>query len=424
MRCVQQYKISIIIAVYNMRKYLKQCLNSVLSQTLKDIEVICVDDGSTDDSLKIIEYYSKNDKRIKVITQMNQGPGVARNHGIEFASGEYLAVMDPDDYYPSENCLELLYDAAKQSRAFIVGGNRFEIIGGVKYANKGVVFNSEGYKEYFKEQIMYGHQRFLFYTKLIKANDIKYADSRRFEDQIFIIRAMLTAKKYYTITEYVYSHRFHDTANKEFPEEIIIGMLKAYKECLTVAFQNDLKGLYADYLGGIPESFLKMYHMFPYTENYCKDIWDTLKEIYHIEKEWIGEVCGQEWNAVSLDRAICESLSEIDKFVRICRKESSLILYGAGNTSAIAMKILIEKGLDSKVKGFAQTKCEKKSSLFGKDVVELKKYTSNLDTAVVIMNAVFSSREEMKKNAISMGFNNVFLIKAELFSFADAWNYV
>ena len=90
-------KISVIIPIYNSEKYLEECLDSILNQTLKDIEIICVDDGSTDNSLTILENYAQRDKRIQIFSQQNLHAGIARNHGLEKASGEYVHFMDSDD---------------------------------------------------------------------------------------------------------------------------------------------------------------------------------------------------------------------------------------------------------------------------------------------------------------------------------------
>ena len=86
-------KVSVIIPVYNVEKYLRECLDSVINQTLSDIEIICINDGSTDNSLEILKEYAENDSRIKIITQENQGQGVARNNAIEAAQGEYLVFV-------------------------------------------------------------------------------------------------------------------------------------------------------------------------------------------------------------------------------------------------------------------------------------------------------------------------------------------
>ena len=83
-------KISVIIPVYNVEKYLGECLDSVLRQTLKDIEIICVDDGSTDDSPKILSEYAAKDSRIRIITQPNGGLSAARNAGMDAATGKYI----------------------------------------------------------------------------------------------------------------------------------------------------------------------------------------------------------------------------------------------------------------------------------------------------------------------------------------------
>ena len=95
-------KVSVIIPVYNVEDYLRQCLDSVINQTLKDIEIICVDDGSTDKSLEILHEYEKKDSRITVLTQKNQYAGVARNVGMSVATGKYFVFLDSDDFFEPE----------------------------------------------------------------------------------------------------------------------------------------------------------------------------------------------------------------------------------------------------------------------------------------------------------------------------------
>ena len=91
-------KISVIVPVYKVEKFLPKCLESLINQTLKDIEIICINDGSPDNSLKILEEYAKKDSRIKIINQKNAGPSVARNNGMSAASGEYIGFVDSDDW--------------------------------------------------------------------------------------------------------------------------------------------------------------------------------------------------------------------------------------------------------------------------------------------------------------------------------------
>jgi len=104
-------KISVIIPVYNGEKYINQCLDSLLNQTFKDIEVICVNDGSTDKSLEILQEYSQKDSRIKIINQKNARAAVARNNGLAHACGDYLSILDCDDFFDLD-MFEIMYNHA------------------------------------------------------------------------------------------------------------------------------------------------------------------------------------------------------------------------------------------------------------------------------------------------------------------------
>ena len=90
-------KVSVIVPVYNVEKYLKKCLDSLVNQTLKDIEIICVNDGSTDNSLQILQEYANTHPNIVIVDQENQGVSLARNNGIKKAKGGYIGFVDPDD---------------------------------------------------------------------------------------------------------------------------------------------------------------------------------------------------------------------------------------------------------------------------------------------------------------------------------------
>nr|MCR4662874.1 glycosyltransferase [Endomicrobiaceae bacterium] len=102
-------KVSVIVPVYNVEQYLRQCLDSIINQTFKDFECICVNDGSTDNSLTILQEYSKKDNRIKIINQKNSGSSVSRNNGIKQALGQYVSFVDADDWI-TDNYLEILYN--------------------------------------------------------------------------------------------------------------------------------------------------------------------------------------------------------------------------------------------------------------------------------------------------------------------------
>ncbi len=111
--------VSVVIPVYNASAYLRRCLDSVVSQTLRDIEIICVDDGSTDESYDILKEYQKLDGRVILLHQCNQYAGVARNNGMGIARGKYMIFWDADDYF-REDALELLYCRAEETAADVV----------------------------------------------------------------------------------------------------------------------------------------------------------------------------------------------------------------------------------------------------------------------------------------------------------------
>lgn len=119
-------KVSIIIPVYNVEQFLPRCLDSVVGQTLKEIEIICVNDGSPDHSIDILQQYAACDDRILVISQENRGLGGARNRGFEAARGEYILYVDSDDWIDPDYC-RALYDAARDADADIACASMLKI---------------------------------------------------------------------------------------------------------------------------------------------------------------------------------------------------------------------------------------------------------------------------------------------------------
>ena len=107
-------KVSIIIPTYNVEMYLVECMDSVVNQTLKDIEIICINDGSTDSSLEILKGYAEKDDRIIIVDKENGGYGIGMNIGLDKATGEYIGIVEPDDFVPL-NMYEELYNKAVEN---------------------------------------------------------------------------------------------------------------------------------------------------------------------------------------------------------------------------------------------------------------------------------------------------------------------
>ena len=117
-------KVSIIVPVYNVEKYLRQCMDSIIVQTLKDIEIICIDDGSTDSSGGILDDYASKDDRIRVIHKENSGYGNSMNIGLDAATGEYVGIVESDDY-ADENMFQTLYRIADENKLDVVKSSFF-----------------------------------------------------------------------------------------------------------------------------------------------------------------------------------------------------------------------------------------------------------------------------------------------------------
>ncbi len=241
-------KVSVIIPVYNVEEYLRECLDSIINQTLKDIEIICVDDGSTDKSLDMLNFYADIDRRIIVCSQENQGAGAARNRGLKIAKGKYIAFMDPDDFYPDDFVLDELYAAAQNNNVEIVGGSLIEVLPDSKCRcdyclGDGRKFFENGLMNYSEYQYDYYYQRFLYSKKLLQNNNIIFPLYRRHQDVLFFVRAMIASKKFFAMNRSTYCYRVNHKV-VHWNKEIAIDVVSAISEVIKLSKENNLDDLH------------------------------------------------------------------------------------------------------------------------------------------------------------------------------------
>ena len=212
-------KVSVILPVYNVGKYLRQSLDSLIHQTLKDIEIICVDDGSTDDSYDILEEYKQKDERIKVIHKENKGTGAARNDGLRLATGECIGFVDPDDWV-KPNMFERLYGLIKEKNLDIAmcmpdgydeknGINTpFPYFVDANFENiiDDRVFNWRDLSPFSYPMCVWNK---LYTKELFDKNNIDFAEGLDFEDHKVIFGTLLTAERMFFIKEKLYIYRFN-----------------------------------------------------------------------------------------------------------------------------------------------------------------------------------------------------------------------
>lgn len=393
-------KISVIIPVYNTQKYLRECLDSVLSQTINEIEIICIDDGSTDDSYNILLEYARNYDSIIVLHQENQGAGIARNKGIKQARGKYLCFLDPDDYYAHSFSLERLYDAAEENQAQVCGGNIMSLSTDGKRKSINVRFSQNRmilFKEYGD---IYNFTRFIFKTEMIQQNGFLFPPYRRYQDPPFLLNVMARAGEFYAVDEQFYilrvGHRqLQCTLN------ISIDILKGIRDCFQVAWDNHLVTTYQRNLKNILCSYLVTFYQ--YANQGQEDVWDLINEINEICRKWIGDVAAGFNDKEGLDRYVLQLKSQRDNMIERCRMAHSVVIYGAGEAGMFFLERYGE--ICSHIEGFAVSEESKnESDIEGYPVKEITKYGKE---ALVIVAAGKKNADEILGNLETNGFKDI-----------------
>ncbi len=213
-------KVSIVIPVYNAEDFLNECLDSLLNQTMKDIEIICVDDGSTDNSANIVEDYVKKDARVRLYRQENLYAGVARNNGFQHAKGEYVLFLDSDDFFEPD-MVELSYQCASENNADICvfSSNLYDMETGTfknydwafrrEFFNEGEVFSPKEYP--YNENIfrMFNGWAWdkLVRSDFIKQHNLEFQALRSTNDMYFTFMALAKAERIITLDKMLVHQR-------------------------------------------------------------------------------------------------------------------------------------------------------------------------------------------------------------------------
>ena len=215
-------KVSIIIPVYNTAEYLPQCLESTINQTLKEIEIIVIDDASTDNSLQIIRHYESLDDRIKVIAfAENKGNGFGRNEAIRQANGVYIMFLDSDDW-SEENAAEALYiKAMEQQYDMVMCGFVFHKTYKIdKKRNRQIVLPivEDNESEFFRHLMQQTKGlscmpwQYLFLSEMLSKNTVEFAEGIYFEDIIFTIKATYYAKSIGVVKAPLFNYRYRQNS--------------------------------------------------------------------------------------------------------------------------------------------------------------------------------------------------------------------
>ena len=270
-------KVSVIVPVYNVEQFLPKCLESIINQSLEDIEIICINDGSTDNSLSILENYALMDSRIKIIDKKNEGQSVARNLGIEMSQGEYLGFVDADDWIDFD-FFEKLYNTAKKCACDIATAgfkrykkSRFKVS---KFFEAELVCTNVDDKA--RLDCLPAHN--YIWNKIYKRtvwfeNNIKFQSGRYYEDMALVIKILNTLGKMVTVPNTYYNYRMN--SNSTVSQKTIKHVSDyewAFEELFNYAKLNniklDLKNVVKkkEYYKMFNLTLLKVYHYFYRTE--------------------------------------------------------------------------------------------------------------------------------------------------------------
>jgi len=292
-------KISIIIPVYDVEEYLPKCIDSLLNQTLKDIEIICVNDSSPDNCIEILEDCAAKDDRIKIISQPNQGSGTARNNALEIANGQFISFLDPDDWLDLD-FYEKLYNNAKSHDADIAFGNC-----AYYYPNNEFVYNNylskrlfDNTKECYENLVdkLQFIRAFICWGKIYKKEfldkyNIRFDTIRRYEDVTFSVTSTLLSEKIVPVKETTlyYRQRQNSIMNPVGADKRLFAHFDLFELCkekiLSYDISDEIKKEYSFLIEALEIESLYL-HIFDVPKIYKEEYFNKVKERFaHIDIE-------------------------------------------------------------------------------------------------------------------------------------------
>lgn len=252
---IQAPKISIIIPVYNTVDFVREAIESILNQTIQDLEVIAVNDGSTDGSLEVLQSMASEDKRVKVLTQKNQGQSIARNEGIKIASGKYLYFMDSDDFLKKE-ALQACFDKCEQNNLdFLffdadILNKESDLYMDLNYSRKNFTDENTTYNGIDILNILVQHWAYsaspclsFIKTEYFKRIHLHFYPGIIHEDQLFTVLLYLQAEKVMCIHQAYFLRRFRSdsTMTRKYAWRNMIGYITVTRELIKYQKDKDTK---------------------------------------------------------------------------------------------------------------------------------------------------------------------------------------
>lgn len=427
---MEKIAVSVIIPVFNAEKYLRECLDSVIAQTLSNIEIICVDDGSTDASLQILNDYKCRDNRVKIIHKANSGYGNTMNIGNSEAVGEYLAILESDDYI-DRNMYEDLYKCAKENELDFVKANYYCFWDkeGDRYfkpfslvVDKSIydrVLSRKEIKELFRGNI--GHWSGLYKKEFLDRYRIRYNETSgaSYQDVGFHFQAMMYAERGYVKSDSYYRYRQDNpnssVLNKEKvfcicdEHQFIYDILKSNKELF---FEyNDVFQVvkYANYVFAFNRIADK------YKKGFAKKIQEDYKySINNAEMDWSRLTSTEIENIKAIisrgNQIVDDYLLKVKKLYEKIQNYEEIVIYGAGVKAKEILDLLNGYWGTFKNVYFAVSEMKDDNLIYyGYLVKSIYEFADKKDEVAVLIGVSDKYREELLEVVRTLDFKNIVL---------------
>lgn len=442
-------KVSIIVPIYNVEQYLKECLDSIQNQTLKDMEIICIDDGSTDLSAGILDEYAKDDKRFRVVHKANEGYGKAMNVGIGMATAPYVGIVESDDRIEPD-MYEKLYALMEEKQADVLKADYYEFYQGcegetieqyvssinegrIRYYIQAVpelvtellglydrVFNIRGYEEAFLfEKYTWSG---LYNRKFLEKNHIVHNETlgASYQDNGFWFQTMAKAERIYFVKQAFYHYRIDNLNSSIHSRAKVFAVCDEFDFIRSVLERmgEDGKRFYkwADYFK-IVDCIANMTRVGDeHREPLSKRIKEEFLQILNRD-DMYADMYADHWRSdlfeilMDYKKYAEKEKKRANKMDHVLENYQQVIIYGAGIVGQRAYNLLKEGRRNIKVKYFAVTEAEgNPERLFGvpvKRIDELKKYG---ETALFIIAVGKKYIQEVEELLKARGFSHYVIL--------------
>lgn len=404
-------KVSVIVPVYNVQKYLGECLDSVLMQSLEQIEVICVDDDSKDNSKEILQSYALKDTRLVIVSNReNRGLSYTRNVGIKHATGEYICFLDSDDMLKA-GALEELYFNAVENKTDVVFFN-LEMIAEdcslteeeKKYCSKGNYVGIKTGVEFALEMIANNEQRDPVWLQFwnhdsYKKYSMQFIEGIYHEDVPFTLRGLVYAERVSFINHQLYIYRRCNNSitkskiNSKYVESYII-IYQYLLELWKREKRKDSEVIFQKYLQNSEHAIIRYVMQLEGGVRYLKELWGESSELYF-------------WLDLILKKYLLniQGMISADKILQLLFTDKKIAVYGAGKIAMRSIKVL--QGYGIRIDKIVVSEIEKNETcLLGIPICNVKTLVKNKEEYIVLVGVGKKYLEEIVRKLDELEFCN------------------